>query len=188
MDTGRVILGAATAAAIVLAAGFTVVVGQGTTQTLVVDKGGICGTLPAGSTSAAAWFLVPLRNDSDVPVRFDDLRPLDVRGVGLSHLAVAVHPGSTAPTLIVGDDESTAPAEFGRTVLAPRSAAVAPGGVLAVVGRIELRSDSGAGRLRGIVARGSALLGVPVIATNETAFGIRIGRGHPEADIGCPGT
>ncbi len=188
MDTGRVILGAATAAALVLTAGFAVVVGQGTTEPSVVDTGGICGTLPAGSTSAAAWFLVPLRNDSDVPVRFDDLRPLDVRGVDLSHLSVAVHPGSTAPMLVVGDDEPTAPREFGRTVPASRSAAVAPGDVLAVVGLIELHSDMDAGRVRGVVARGSGLLGVPVIATSETAFGVGIGRGHPEAEIGCPGS
>lgn len=187
MDMGRAILGTSAAAALVLAAGFGVVVGQGNPLTTDVRGGGACGNYPEGSRTAAAWFLATFDNKTDHGVRVRDVSAPDVHRVTLSGLAIAPHPSDDASGLIVTDDP-TMPADFGRTVPVDSGYVVPPHGHLNVVGHIELHDGADAGRVHGLIATSTGLLGAVHTVTNPVSFGVGIGSGHDQRDIGCTGT
>ncbi|WP_439693808.1 hypothetical protein ACRQ4B_06150 [Curtobacterium sp. SP.BCo] len=186
MDMGRVILGACTAGAVVLAIGLGVVTAPSGGLTTDVRGGGICGTFPDGSTSASTWFMTSFRNDTGHGVRVRDVRPAELHRVTLSHLSIAAHPATSSPGLVVTDDADR-PAEYGRTVAVDSGYVVPAHGELDVVGRLVLRDGADAGRLHGVVVTTVGTLGALQSVTDPGSFGIGIGEGHDESDIGCVG-
>lgn len=186
MDTGRTIVGASTIGALVLAAALGVELVPTTGLTTSTTGGGVCGTYPDGSTAAAAWFMADLQNDTDHDIRVLTARVRTVDGVQLEHLAIAPHPDTDAPGLIVTDD-SAQPRDYGRTVPVDSGVVVRPHHDLDVIGRIVLDQDRGAGLVRGVVVTTQYRLGRLGTATQPIAFGVGIGRDHTEREIGCAG-
>lgn len=187
MDVGRTILGVSAVGAVVLAVGFGVAVAPTGTLTTDVQGGGACGTYPEGSTSASAWFLSELRNDTGHEVRVRTVRAGALHDVELSHLGIAPHVDRASSGLYVTDDPAM-PRDFGRTVPVDSGFVVPAHGALDVVGRIVLRDGSDAGRIHGIVVTTTGLLGTTRSFTDPESFGVGIGTGHKESDIGCVGT
>jgi hypothetical protein len=186
---GRALLGASALGAVVLAVGFGVVIAPGSTLSTdrSGDGGGVCGTYPAGATTAAAWFDVSFRNDTGHGIRVRDVRPVELHRVALSHLAIATSPTTDSPGLVVTDQPSM-PREFGRVVPVDSGVVVPAHGELDVVGRVVLDDGADAGRLHGLVVTTDGLLGTTRSVTDLESFGVGIGGGHEESDIGCTGT
>lgn len=186
MDMGRVVLGASTVGAVVLAVGFGVAIAPSGTLTTNILSGGICGTYPEGSSSASAWFLGELRNETGHEIRVRTVRPGALHDVTLSHLGIAPHPDPSSAGLTVTDDPEM-PRDFGRTVPVDSGYVVPAHGELDVVGRIELRGGADAGRLQGLVVSTTGPLGMTHSFTDPESFGVGIGTGHDESAIGCVG-
>jgi hypothetical protein len=175
---GRALLGASALGAVVLAVGFGVVIAPGSTLSTDArgDGGGVCGTYPAGATT-----------DTGHGIRVRDVRPVELHRVALSHLAIATSPTTDSPGLIV-TDQSSMPRDFGRVVPVDSGVVVPAHGELDVVGRIVLDDGADAGRLHGLVVTTAGLLGTTHSVTDPESFGVGIGGGHEESDIGCAGT
>jgi hypothetical protein len=173
---------------VVLAVGFGVVVAPGSTLSTdaLGDGGGVCGTYPAGATSAAAWFLTSFRNDTGHDIRVRDVRAVELHDVALSHLAIAPSASRHSPGLVVTDRPSV-PHEFGHVVPVDSGVLVPAHGELDVVGRVVLDDGADAGRLHGLVVTTAGPLGTTRSVTDPMSFGVGIGRGHDESDIGCIG-
>lgn len=186
MDIGRAILGTSVVGAVVLAVGFGVAVTPASGLSTDARGGGVCGTYPDGATTAAAWFATSFRNDTGHSVRVRDVRAMALRQVTLSHLAIAPELDDDFPGLFVTDDEAL-PEEYGRTVPVDSGFVVPAHGVLDVVGRIVLHDGADAGRLHGLVVTTSGPLGTLHTVTDPESFGVGIGTGHEESDIGCIG-
>jgi len=186
MDMGRVILGASTVSAVVLAVGLGVAITPGGGLTTDVQGGGICGTFPDDSTPVSTWFMTSFRNDTGHGIRVRDVRPAELHRVTLTHLSIATDPDASSPGLVVTDDADR-PAEYGRTVPVDSGYVVPAHGELDVVGRLVLRDDADAGRLHGVVVTTVGPLGTLQSVTDPGSFGIGIGTGHAESDIGCDG-
>ncbi len=187
VDIGRAFLGASALGAVVLAVGFGVVVAPGSTlSTDARGDGGVCGTYPAEATSAAGWFLTSFRNDTGHGIRVRDVRAGELRNVALSHLSIATNPSMDSTGLTVTTDPAM-PRSYGRTVPLDSGVVVPAHGELDVVGRVVLDDGADAGRLHGLVVTTDGPLGTTRSVTDPTSFGVGIGVGHDEADIGCTG-
>jgi hypothetical protein len=188
VDIGRALLGASALGAVVLAVGFGVVIAPGSTLSTDVraDGGGVCGTFPAGSTSAAGWFLTSFRNDTGHGIRVRDVRAGELRNVALSHLSIATNPSIDSAGLTITTDPAM-PRSYGRTVPTDSGVVVPAHGELDVVGRVVLDDGADAGRLHGLVVTTEGPLGTTRSVTDPTSFGVGIGVGHDETEIGCLG-
>jgi hypothetical protein len=186
MDVGRTILGASTVGAVVLAVGLGVAVTPGSGLSTNDLGGGVCGTYPDDATSAAAWFLAEFHNDTGHGVRVRSARAAELHDVTLSHLAIATAPSEHSSGLVVTDDPDH-PEDYGRTVPVDSGFVVPAHGELDVVGRIVLRDGADAGRVRGLVVTTAGPLGTVRTVTDPASFGVGIGTGHAESEIGCIG-
>lgn len=188
VDIGRAVIGASALGAVVLAVGFGVVVAPGSTLSTdaVGDGGGVCGTYPAGATSAAAWFAISFRNDTGHGVRVRDVRAVELHHLALSHLSIATEPTLDSPGLVI-TDEPDMPRQYSRTVPVDSGVVVPAHGELAVVGRVVLDDGADAGRLHGLVVTTAGPLGTTHSVTDPESFGVGIGEGHDQSDIGCFG-
>ncbi|MDM7886043.1 hypothetical protein QUG92_13100 [Curtobacterium sp. RHCKG23] len=186
MDKGRAVVGVSVIGALVLAAGLVVetVPTQGLTTS--TTGGGVCGTYPEGSAVAAAWFMTDLQNETDHDVRVRTVRIATIEGVRLEHLALAPHPRTSSPGVIITEDPDQ-PAEYGRTVPVGSGVVVRPHSDLNVSGRIVLDPDRTAGFVRGVVVTTQDGLGRLHTVTEPIAFGTGIGTGHDASEIGCHG-
>lgn len=186
MDIGRAVIGASAVGAVVLAVGFGVVTGQGDSLTTEVQGGGVCGTYPDGTEHAAVWFEASFDNDTDHGVRVRGVQAVALHRVTLTDLAIAPHPEHGAPGLIATDDTGI-PDEYGQTLPVDSGYVVPAHGHLDVVGHLDLRDGADAGRLHGLSVTSTGLLGVVHTVIAPISFGVGIGTGHEERDIGCIG-
>ena len=171
-----------------LAVGFGVVVAPGSTLSTDVqaDGGGVCGTFPEDATSAAAWFLTSFRNDTGHGIRVRNVRAGELRRVALTDLAIATGPDRDSGGLTITTDPAM-PRGYGRTVPIDSGVVVPAHGELDVVGRVVLDDGADAGRLHGLVVTTDGPLGTTRSVTDPTSFGVGIGVGHDETEIGCRG-
>jgi hypothetical protein len=189
MDTGRVAIGASIIGAIVLAAGLVVETLPTQDLTTDVTGGGVCVTLPEGSTSASSWFMADFRNETGHDVRVRTVRVDRVEGVRLEHLAIAPSPDAVAPGL-VATETAARPTEYGTTVPVDSGLVVRAHGELDVVGRIVLEPDRTEGYARGVTVTMQDGLGRIRTVSQPVAFGVGIDQGQEQepGEISCPGT
>lgn len=184
MDVGRAVIGASTIGALVLAGGFGLAVAPSGELTTTTISGGACSTYPVGATSASAWFMAAMQNDTGSDVRVRDVRAITLRNVTLQRLAIAPEPREDG-SLLIATDDATLPEEFGRTVPVESGFVVPAHGELDIVGRIVLGTPGQAGEVQGFAVTTTGHLGTLRTWRTPETYGVAIARPDAPDDTPC---
>lgn len=184
MNVGRAVIGASTIGALVLAGGFGLAVAPSGALTTTTISGGACSTYPVGATSASAWFMASMQNDTGSGVRVRDVRAITLRNVALERLAIAPELREDSPGLIATDDAAL-PEEYGRTVPVDSGFVVPAHGEVDIVGRIVLRDPARAGEVQGFAVTTAGHLGTLRTWRTPDTYGVAIAHRDAPDDTPC---